>query len=57
MAYVFYPGECEVLRVPVTIKRKHIIHTQYNIHGRVLNTVDKTKNLGVIIQSKIGSPI
>ena len=32
---------------------KHIIHTQYNIHGRVLNTVDKTKYLGVTIQSNL----
>ena len=44
----FYPDKCEVLRV--TNKRKHIIHPQCN---RVLKTVNKTKYLGVIIQSKL----
>ena len=47
------PGKCEVLRV--TNKRKHIIHTHYKIHGMILDTVDKTKYLGVTIQSKLNS--
>ena len=47
----FNPGKCEVLRV--TNKRKHIIHTHYKIHGMILDTVDKTKYLGVTIQSKL----
>ena len=47
----FNPDKSEVLIV--TNIRKHIIHTQYNIHGRVLNTVYKTKYLGVTIQSKL----
>ena len=47
----FNPDKCEVLRV--TNKRKHILHTQYKIHDRILNTVDKTKYLGVTIQSKL----
>ena len=47
----FNPGKCEVLRV--TNKRKHIIHTHYKIHGMIIDTVDKTKYLGVTIQSKL----
>ena len=47
----FNPGKCEELRV--TNKRKHIIHTHYKIHGMILDTVDKTKYLGVTIQSKL----
>ena len=47
----FNPGKCEVLRV--TNKRKHIIHTHYKIHGMILDTVDKTKYLGVTIQSNL----
>ena len=47
----FNPGKCEVLRV--TNKRKHIIHTHYKIHGMILDIVDKTKYLGVTIQSKL----
>ena len=47
----FNPGKCEVLRV--TNKRKHIIHTNYKIHGMILDTVDKTKYFGVTIQSKL----
>ena len=45
------PGKGEVLRV--TSKHKHIIHTHYKIHGMILDTVDKTKYLGVTIQSKL----
>ena len=45
------PGKWEILRV--TNKRKHIIHTHYKIHGMILDTVDKTKYLGVTIQSKL----
>ena len=41
----FNPDKCEVLRV--TNKRKNIIQSRYTIHGTVLNTVDKTKYLGV----------
>ena len=51
MAYVFNPDKCEVLRV--INKRKHTIHTQYKIHDRILNAVDKTKYLGVTIRSKL----
>ena len=47
----FNPGKCEVLRV--NNKRKHIIHTHYKIHGMILDTVGKTKYLGVTIQSKL----
>ena len=47
----FNPDKCEVLKV--TNKRKHTLHTQYKIHDRILNTVDKTKYLGVTIQSKL----
>ena len=47
----FNPDKCEVLRV--TNKRKHTLHTQYKIHDRILNTVDKTNYLGVTIQSKL----
>ena len=47
----FNPDKCEVLRV--TNKRKNIIQSQYTIHGTVLNTVDKTKYLGVTIRSKL----
>ena len=47
----FNPDKCEVLRV--TNKRKHILHTQYKIHDRILNIVDRTKYLGVTIQSKL----
>ena len=47
----FNPDKCEELRVTNT--RKHTLHTQYNVHDRILNTVDKTKYLGVTIQSKL----
>ena len=45
------PDKCDVLRV--TNKRKHRIQIQYKIRGRVLDTVDKTKYIGVNIQSKL----
>ena len=47
----FNPDKYEVLRV--TNKFKNTSHTQYRIHDRILNTVDKTKYLGVTIQSKL----
>ena len=47
----FNPDKCEVFRV--TNKRKHTLYPQYKIHDRILNTVDKTKYLGVTIQSKL----
>ena len=47
----FNPDKYDVLRV--TNKHKHIIHTQYKIHGRIVITVDQTKCLGVTIQNKL----
>ena len=45
------PDKCDVLRVTNT--RKHRIQIQFKIRGRILNTVDKTKYIGVNIQSKL----
>ena len=46
----FNPDKCEVLRV--TLKRKPIV-SNYNIHGKVLQTVPAAKYLGVTIDSKL----
>ena len=46
----FNPDKCEVLRV--TLKRKAIV-SNYNIHGKVLQTVPAAKYICVTIDSKL----
>ena len=48
----FNPSKCTVIRVAPN-KSKTVIHTNYQLHGHTLETVDSSKYLGVTLTSNL----
>ena len=47
----FYPQKCTVIRI--AINQRHVISTQYTLHGHTLEVVDSAKYLGVTISEDL----
>jgi hypothetical protein len=41
----FHPQKCTVIRIATS--KRHVIPTQYTLHGHILEVVDSAKYLGV----------
>ena len=47
----FHPQKCTVIRIATN--QRHVIRTQYTLHGHTLEVVDSAKYLGVTISEEL----
>ena len=47
----FHPHKCTVIRIATN--QRHVIPTQYTLHGHTLEVVDSAKYLGVTISEDL----
>ena len=50
----FHPQKCTVIRIATN--QRHVIPTQYTLHGHTLEVVDSAKYLGVTISEDYSGP-
>ena len=50
----FHPQKCTVIRIATN--QRHVVPTQYTLHGHTLEVVNSAKYLGVTISEDLQSP-